>query len=63
MYNSVKMLKPTKLLMAEYYGIELHLKKVIIKILKRAINSTWSENKESRRKARISDLGKWAPLE
>ena len=49
--------------MAEYYGIELHLKKVIIKILKRAINSTWSENKESRRKARISDLGKRAPLE
>ena len=57
------MLKLTKLLMVEYYGIELHLKKVIIKILKRAINSTWSENKEGLRKARISDLWKWTPLE
>ena len=57
LYNSVKMLKPTKLLMVEYCGIELHLKKVI-KILKRAINPTWSENKEGLRKARISDLGK-----
>ena len=57
------MLKLTKLLRVEYYGIELHLKKVIIKILKRAINSTWSENKEGLRKARISDLWKWTPLE
>ena len=63
LYNSVKMLKPTKLLMVEYYCIELHLKKAIIKILKRAINSTWSENKEDLRKVRISDLEKWTPLE